>query len=158
MLVAALAALALGVAAPPAAARTPSCARQIIEDWHDNGRIDRTYPLHCYREAIAAVPEDLRAYTGIVEDIQGARQQASRSSNTRRLFGVDPKAIKSAKKNAANDPDRALFAQGLNKLGSRNVDTVPLPLLIMAGLSLLLISAGAAGLVARRLRARKVPG
>jgi hypothetical protein len=155
VLVAALAALALGVAAPVSAAKT-SCASQIIEDWHDNGRVDRTYPLHCYREAIAAVPEDLRAYTGIVEEIQAARQRASRA--TRLLTGRNPAAGNSAKKQAANDPDPALFKQGLDKLGSRSADTIPLPLLIMAGLALLLIAAGAAGLVSRRLRARKVPG
>jgi hypothetical protein len=157
VLVAALAALALGVAAPPAAAKTP-CWRLILDDWHDhNGRIRSTYPLHCYREAIAHVPEDLRVYTGIVEDIRSARQQASRT-NVRRTAGVDPSAIKSAKKQAAKDPSPALFKQAFDKLGSRNADTVPLPLLILAGLSLLLIAAGAAGLVARRLRARKVPG
>ena len=156
MLVAALAALALGVAAPPAAAKT-SCARQIIEQWVDVHRIDSTYPLHCYREAIAHVPEDLRVYTGIVDDILSARQKASRS-NVRRPTAFDPSAIKSAKKQAAKDPSPALFKQAFDKLGSRNADAVPLPLLILAGLSLLLIAAGAAGLVARRLRARKVPG
>jgi hypothetical protein len=155
VLVAALAALALGAAAPPAAAKT-SCARQIIEQWVDVHRIG-TYPLHCYREAIAAVPEDLRVYTGIVDDILRARQQASRS-NLRRPTAVDPNVIKSAKKQAAKDPSPALFKQAFDKLGSRNADAVPLPLLILAGLSLLLIAAGAAGLVARRLRARKVPG
>ena len=157
MLVAALAALALGAAAPPAAAKTP-CWRLILDDWHDHGgRIRSTYQLHCYREAIAHVPEDLRVYTGIVDDILSARQQASRSK-VRRPAAVDPSAIKSAKKQAAKDPSPALFKQAFDKLGSRNADAVPLPLLILAGLSLLLIAAGAAGLVARRLRARKVPG
>jgi hypothetical protein len=156
VLVAALGVLALGVAARPAAAKTP-CSRQIIEDWVDNDRIDQTYPLHCYREAIARVPEDLRVYTGIVEDIQSARQQASRV--VRRPQGVvDPQAIATAKKQTAKDPNHALFKQAFDKLGSRNADTVPLPLLILAGLSLLLIAAGAAGLVSRRLRARKAPG
>lgn len=58
----------------------------------------------------------------------------------------------------ASTPGRGVFTQAFDKLGSRNVDTVPLPLLILAALSLLLVAAGAAGLVARRLRTRKVPG
>ena len=170
MLVAALAVLALGVAAQPAAAKTP-CWKQVIDDWHDhNGRITQTYALHCYREAIAHVPEDLRVYTGIVEDIQSARQQASRV--TRSLTAVNPNAKQNgtgsgsgtssetdaAKKRAASEPHRAVFKQAFDKLGSRNADTVPLPLLILAGLSLMLIAAGGAGLVSRRLRSRKVPG
>ena len=169
MLVAALAALALGVAAQPAVAKTP-CWKQVIDDWHDhNGRITGTYALHCYREAIAHVPEDLRVYTGIVEDIQSARQQASRV--VRRPAVVNPNAnptqynnsganpeTEAAKKRAAEEPHRAVFKQAFDKLGSRNADSVPLPLLILAGLSLLLIAAGGAGLVSRRLRSRKVPG
>jgi hypothetical protein len=152
VLVAALAALALGAAAPPAAAKA-SCARQIIEDWVDDNRVDGTYPLPCYQEAIAAVPEDLAAYTGIIEAITAARQQASR---VRRPTSADPN--RPSNQAVANDPDRALFKQAFDKLGPRNADAVPLPLLILASLSLLLIAAGAAGLVSRRLRARKVPG
>jgi hypothetical protein len=170
VLVAALAALALGVAAQPAVAKTP-CWKQVIDDWHDHsGRITGTYELHCYREAIAHVPEDLRVYTGIVEDIQSARQQASR--DVRSLAAHNPNANPSgtgsssgtssetsaAKKQAAEEPNRAVFKQAFDKLGSRNADTVPLPLLILAGLSLLLIAAGGAGLISRRLRSRKVPG
>ena len=170
MLVAALGVLALGVAAQPAVAKTP-CWKQVIDDWHDhNGRITGTYELHCYREAIAHVPEDLRVYTGIVEDIQSARQQASRV--TRSLTVVKPNAnqngtgsgsgtnseTETAKKQAASEPHRAVFKQAFDKLGSRDADTVPLPLLILAGLSLMLIAAGGAGLVSRRLRSRKVPG
>ena len=170
MLVAALAVLALGVAAEPAVAKTP-CWKQVIDDWHDhNGRITGTYELHCYREAIAHVPEDLRVYTGIVEDIQSARQQASRV--TRSLAVVKPSSnqngtgsgsgtsseTETAKKQAASEPHRAVFKQAFDKLGSRDADTVPLPLLILAALSLLLIAAGGAGLVTRRVRSRKVPG
>jgi hypothetical protein len=155
VLVAALASLALGVAARPAAAKTP-CWRQVIDDWVDNDRIDATYPLHCYHEAIAHVPEDLRVYSGIVDDITSARQQVIRNGNVRGLSGVKPPS--NSTKRTAGTPAHGLYNQALDKLGSRNVDTVPLPLLILAGLSLLLIAAGAAGLVSRRLRARKVPG
>jgi len=152
VLVAALAALALGFAAPPAATATP-CWRQVIDDWVDNDRIDGTYALHCYREAIAHVPEDLRVYSGIVEDITSARQQMTR--NVRRPASNPPR---NSAKQTTSEPNRALYSKALNKLGSRNVDTIPLPLLILAGLSLLLIAAGGAGLVSRRLRERKVPG
>ena len=92
------------------------------------------------------VPDDLAVYTGIIEDIQNARQQASRA---RHLTVANPHP-----RSTANTPKRGLFTQAFDKLGSRNVDAVPLPLLILAALSLLLIGAGAAGLVARRLRSR----
>ena len=59
---------------------------------------------------------------------------------------------------AKADPPRKLFTEGFNKIGPRNADSIPLPLIILAGLALLLIAAGGAGLVSRRLRARKVAG
>ncbi|HEX9350175.1 MAG TPA: hypothetical protein VF877_02760 [Gaiellaceae bacterium] len=59
---------------------------------------------------------------------------------------------------AKADPHRKLFTEAFNKVGPRNADSIPLPLIILAGLALILITAGGAGLVSRRLRARKVAG
>ena len=153
MLVASFGVLALSVGAAAASAKTP-CWEQIQNEWVDTGSIAKIYPLHCYREAIAHVPEDLRQYSSIEEDILAARQLAVRRQNLR-----EP-AVRTQPGQAArqNDPDRTLFTKGFDKLGPSNADSMPLPLLILAGLSLLLIAAGAAGLVTRRLRARKVPG
>ena len=44
----------------------------------------------------------------------------------------------------------------LDKIGPESADALPLPVLIIGGLALLLLAAGSAGLVARRLQARKV--
>ena len=153
MLVATFGVLALSVAAAAASAKTP-CWRQIQNEWVNNQRIATTYPLHCYREAIAHVPEDLRQYSSIEEDILAARQLAARQGRT--LQGRQSPPANST--GAQHDPDLTLFTKGFDKLGPDNADSIPLPLLILAGLSLLLIAAGAAGLVTRRLRARKVPG
>jgi hypothetical protein len=153
VLVAAFGVLALSVGAATASAKTP-CWRQIQNEWVNNQRIATTYPLHCYREAIAHVPEDLRQYSSIEEDILAARQLAARLGRT--LQGRQSPQPSST--GAQNDPDQTLFTKGFDKLGPDNADSIPLPLLILAGLSLLLIAAGAAGLVTRHFRARKVPG
>jgi hypothetical protein len=42
-----------------------ACGRAVMEDWWDNGRVDRLYPLHCYRDALASLPRDLRLYTNV---------------------------------------------------------------------------------------------
>ena len=72
---------ALTVTAPPASAQTP-CWKQIIDDWVNDGAIEGVYPLHCYGEAIKHVPNDLAQYTGIIDDITAARQQAVRGVRT----------------------------------------------------------------------------
>ena len=125
----------------------------MINDWADNDRIDGAYPQHCYRDAIAHVPEDLKAYSSIVDDISSARQQAARGPLRRIAINKD---TKSAATSAKAEPKRGLFKVAFDKLGPRNADSVPLPLLILAALALLMIAAGAGGLVTRRLRTGKI--
>jgi hypothetical protein len=151
VLVVALGVLAVSFGAAAASAKTP-CWRQIQNEWVNNQRIATTYPLHCYREAIAHVPEDLRQYSSIEEDILAARQLAARQNlRTPQGTGTPQSSL-----GEQNDPDQTLFTKGFDKLGPDNADSVPLPLLILGGLALLLIAAGAAGLVSRRLRGRRV--
>jgi hypothetical protein len=47
------------------------CARALLADWAD-GRIDRTYPIRCYREAMKTLPADLEVYSSAREDIASA--------------------------------------------------------------------------------------
>jgi hypothetical protein len=58
-----------------ASASAQTCAENIIDDWADNAEIDGTYPLDCYRSAIQALPEDLRAYSSAGDDIRRAQQE-----------------------------------------------------------------------------------
>jgi hypothetical protein len=62
-----LAAAAL-VAAPAASAQP--CWRTVVNDWYRNGRVDGHYPIHCYTEAIANLPEDSKQYSTAPEDIR----------------------------------------------------------------------------------------
>jgi hypothetical protein len=129
-----------------------SCWRQILNEWTDDRQISTNYPLHCYSEAIAHVPEDLLVYTDIELDINAARQQAAR--HTRRLQGSSNPPSQAERQ---RDPDAGLFTQGFDKLGPNNADSMPLPLIILGGMALLLVAAGAAGLISRRFRNRRVP-
>jgi hypothetical protein len=145
-----LGAFALAVATPPASAQTP-CWKQIIDDWVDDGTIQGAYPLHCYGEAIKHVPNDLQQYTGIIDDITAARQRASRVRTT---AGHIPTTKQEAN---PNDPDAGVYNSAIDSLGPTNSDSIPLPLLILAGLAFVMVVAGAAGLATRHLRARKTP-
>jgi hypothetical protein len=48
-----------------------------------------------------------------------------------------------------------VLGEAVDSLGSGSANSIPVPLLIIGGLALLLLAAGGAGLVARRLNARK---
>jgi hypothetical protein len=68
------AALVLVVAVAPAAAKSKTpCWKTLINDWYD-GRIDGTYPVHCYREALKHLPSDVDAYSSARDDIKQALQ------------------------------------------------------------------------------------
>jgi hypothetical protein len=140
--------LVAGVA--PAAAKTP-CWKQVVQDWYADGRIDRAYSASCLSEARKRIPEDLKVYSSFDEQTRQARQQSGRRLATAGA-GERPTGPQ-----VGEDPSRGLFKVALDKTSPRNADSVPLPLLILGGLALLLIAAGAAGLVARRVRARRAP-
>ena len=59
----------------PEAARgaTHACGDAVLRDWAD-GSISRTHATECYLEAIASLPEDVRAYTSAEDDITRALQ------------------------------------------------------------------------------------
>jgi hypothetical protein len=57
--------------ASPAGASPGSCSRALLADWGD-GRIDREYQPACYRQALRALPEDLRVYGTAQTDIHRA--------------------------------------------------------------------------------------
>lgn len=65
-----------------------ACAKRILRDWAD-GRIDGTYPVSCYRDALKSLPADLRVYSSAPDDISQALsrriQSAGKSSPTRTL-------------------------------------------------------------------------
>ena len=140
-------------------AKTP-CWQRVINDWVADERIDARYPQSCCRDAIAHVPEDLRDYSSIVEDITAAcrRQIVVRTPQSRGSATPPPAATPKAqpKVRPATEPTRGLFKVAFDKIGPRNADSVPLPLLILAGLALLLIAGGAVGLITHRVRGRRL--
>jgi len=66
-------------AAPAASADTP-CWVRLLNDWYD-GRIDNTYPIPCYREAIDHLPTDIQVYSSARDDIERALQAAIYKKN-----------------------------------------------------------------------------
>jgi hypothetical protein len=141
-----------------------SCWSALIKDWYD-GRIDKTYPIHCYKDALKNLPRDVATYSDAYDVISRALAAATRGKKT-----VDPDSLIAPPADHETGTTTSTTAGGggfgdggngsssppLGNLpGDRGADGVPVPLLILGGLALLLVAAGAAGLVARRLQARR---
>jgi hypothetical protein len=60
--------------------------------------------------------------------------------------------------NGTPPPSSGLFTKGLDSIGPKNATSVPLPLIILAAIALLLLAAGAAGFIARRIQTRRQNG
>lgn len=167
-LVAALAAM-LAVAAPAAAAKP--CGRQVIDDWYDNGRVDGTYALHCYDDAIDNLPRDVRDYSSAKEDIQRAltnrkrgepappaRTDPTPDDDPTTPGEDDPPGRTTGTPGAGlNSPDDPGGPEAAPPTDPQSASSVPIPLLILAGLALLLVAGGSAGYLLRRVQARNAP-
>ena len=76
--------LGLGAGVAPASAKgKPPCWKTLINDWYD-GRIDGTYPIHCYREALQHLPTDVDTYSSARDDIKQALQKRITQGTRRR--------------------------------------------------------------------------
>ena len=160
----------LAVASPAGAAE--SCGRQVIDDWYDNGRVDGTYALHCYDDAIEILPRDVRDYSSAKDDIQRALQARKRGEPAPPAQ-TDPTPGGSAADRhdrttptttdttGAPPPGRPTIRRPRRPrrapVDPESASSVPIPLLILAGLALLLIAGGSAGYVIRRVQARRLP-
>jgi hypothetical protein len=154
---------------PATATAAKPCWKRIVDDWYDNERIDGSYSQKCYAEAEKNIPQDLRDYSDLPGEIARARQRdlraqhADPSEGTRVVQSVGPVDEKNDDDNGNSKGDQgAKSATGggpiddlLEAAGPSSADSPPIPLLVLAGLALLLVAAGGAGLLSRRLQARR---
>ena len=153
LVLSAVAALSSGA---PAGAAT-ACGKKVLADWFDNGRIDRLYPLNCYEEAIDAIPDDLRDYADAEEVITRALQAALRGElapggRDPTPGDDDPTAPGSG---GSGDDGSGGTGNSDNPQAAPDVDTsgpssIPIPLLVLGGMSLALLAAGGLGYLSRR--------
>jgi hypothetical protein len=166
LLLAATAAAVLGVASASAAgtaakSSTP-CWKLLLNDWFD-GRIDGIYAIHCYREAMAKLPADIEAYSTAREDIQQALQrriQGSKGGGTTTTSTTTTPTTTSQGGGGPGPTDTGPTSPGpvpsaINQVGPNNATSLPVPLLVLGGVALLLMAAGAAGFITRRTRLKR---
>src|SRR5688500_18918597 len=158
--------LVLLATAGPAAAAT-GCGKKVIDDWFD-GRIDGTYALHCYDDAIEQLPRDVRDYSSAKEDIERALQARLRGEEPptnvppteteppEEEEEEEPGVVVPPTDDPGNGPTRGDDPEAVPGGTAENASSVPLPLLLLAGLALLLVAGGAAGYLVRRVQARRV--
>ena len=148
--------------APSDAAKKKACWERVLDDWSQDERIDGKYPAACLEEALQRVPADIRAYSNFEEQVRGAQGGRTLQNTGGSLGGggggngpagpdAQPRGVEPDTGPKDEGPIGDLLAAG----GRNNADSVPLPLMILAALALALMTAGAAGLLQRKLKAQR---
>jgi hypothetical protein len=165
------------------AAHPGPCWKLLINDWYD-GRIDGTYPVSCYTQALKHLPADVDAYSSAREDINAALKNrittAYKDKNGVIVIagGIPgnpngPNYPSSGSPSGGGGGSGGGSSSGGSSSGERtagrgpvpaiinygrpsSADSVPIPLIVLAALALLLMAAGAGGFLMRRSRMRRL--
>jgi hypothetical protein len=147
----ALAAILVALALPTAAMAS-KCGDKVLADWFDNGRIDRLYDLNCYEEAIDSIPSDLRDYANAEEIISRALQAAVDGELD--AGGPDPSPDDGTGGGTPNGPgeptDPNDTPSEVADVDTSGISSVPIPLIVLALMSIALLTAGGLGYLRRR--------
>jgi hypothetical protein len=176
MLTALAAAFALLVSVPAAnaapaatATATSRCWLDVINDWLDNNRVDKTYPVPCYTHAIQTLNKypDVQNYSSAADDIHRALLAAIHDRSSDGNSGGGKGGGTTGGGTAAGGTSGGGGKNGggtpSNPIGTvfdsgkpANAQSIPLPLLVLAGLAGLLLLSAACTWLVRRLQARRV--
>lgn len=156
-------AAALGVAQPAQARSMSTCSKALVHDWYVDGRVDKTYPVRCYREALKQIPQDQAIYGTLRQDLTRALQSAIRQhgGNVNGNTPVPPLGGGGGGKGGGGDGNGTgatgggVFHWLAKKLGPSTADSIPIPLLVLGGLAFALMAAAGVSFLTRRMQARR---
>jgi hypothetical protein len=177
LLIALVASLALLVAVPAASARpaatsvaTQGCWLDVINDWLDNNRVDKTYPTACYAQAIQQLNKypDVQNYSSAADDIHRALLAAihDRGSGGSGGTGGSGGGSGGGGDSGTSNPSTGPNASGtpstpigdvFNSGKPSSAQSIPLPLLVLGGLAALLLLSALGTWIARRVQAKRSP-
>jgi hypothetical protein len=154
---------ALGTAQPAQARSLSVCSKALVHDWLVDGRVDKTYPVHCYREALRTIPEDQLVYGTLRDDLKRALANTIRKHNGHvnrdtpvpGFFALGGGGGSGGDGPGGTGGTGGVFHWLAHTLGPNTADSVPVPLLVLGGLALALMAAAGISFVTRRMQARR---
>jgi hypothetical protein len=156
-----LASTMFAIAAPAASAARP-CWKDLVDDYWADNRVDKVYPISCYRDAMEALPRDVKEYSDAQDDLRRALLIAIRnerdkgdSSGGSSTEG-DGRTSATPSTSSDDNAPKGFFGEVIDKLGPKNASSVPVPLLVLATIALLLVGAAGVSYATRWYQARRV--
>jgi hypothetical protein len=165
---------------------TSTCWQDVVNDWlRHQPNVVGTYPLPCYTQAIQHLDRypDIQQYSNAPDDIHrallaaiAARKHAktttttgsttttsgsasgtgSTGSGAKGTGGTGPSGSGSTGTGNVTPASKSFVTRLFDSVGPGNAQSIPLPLLVLAGLAVLLLLAAVATWVAKRIQARRM--
>jgi hypothetical protein len=150
--------------ASQAKAKSKPCWVRVQDDWLDDGTINGKYSVRCLQQALNNVQEDLRDYSDITDQIEAAIQAALRGGKHPGDGGAGGTGGNGSGTGAGNDrtlqgaPPASYYRRAIDSLGTTKAESLPIPLLVLAGLGTALLLSAAGLAATKRIRARRGGG
>lgn len=160
------------VAVPVQAHAAAPCRNKIFNDWFADGKIASTYTHACYVDALHHIPTDANEYSSLREDITAAMRAGAQAAQGK----VVPKEIghgfttqnvlaasRTQSRSSLSPHDPSPSSHGPTAAGqtangaalASSSNGTPLPVLVLGGLALALVAAGAIGAGVKHSRSRR---
>jgi hypothetical protein len=185
VLVAAAALLVAGAgtasAAPASGGKvTSTCWKDVVNDWlQHQPNVVGHYPIPCYRQALQHLNNypDIRQYSNAPDDIHramllaisqntgGGSGQSSGGGGSGGGGGSSSSGGGSSSSGGSSsgngtsttpDQSKSLITRLFDAVGPANAESIPLPLLVLAGFAVLLLLAAFGTWLAKRIQARRM--
>ena len=150
----------VALAVPGTAQAQRPCWKDLVDDYWADFRVDKVYAVSCYREAMESLPRDVGEYSDAQDDLRRALLAAIRdqrgSGGFRNGSEEEGEGGEVLAPTGDDDEPKGFFAEVLDKIGPKNADSVPVPLLVLGGIAILLLGAAGASSGARWLQERRM--
>lgn len=144
----------------PATASAAECWKELVNDYWADNRVDRQYPIACYRQAMSELPRDVQEYSDAQDDLRRALLDAVRAKRLNNGFEPEfdegDESVVGPPIDADGGGGKGWLEEVIAKLGPKNADSIPVPLLVLGSIALLLIGAAGVSYGARYLQARRI--
>jgi hypothetical protein len=154
--------LAVALPGQAGAAGTP-CRNKIVSDWTRDGKIASSYPVACYRDALKHIPADADIYSSLRNDVRAAMRAAIRRTQGLAAPSVVGQGFKDQPRTSSVKSEVTVISApnrhdppsgGVGALAG-DASGAPLPILVLGGIALALVAAGAIGVGVRHARGRR---
>jgi hypothetical protein len=155
----------------PAAQAAKPCWEKLLADYLPDGKIDNTYRLHCYDDALRHLQPDVAIYGSAIDDIRDARSNALLALKRRGVEHIGPNTLipppgggggggtGPSSRDGGGKPgggdDSSPVVKTVKNLGPNDATSLPVPLIVLGSLGLLLLAAAAVSVLTRRVLARR---